>query len=126
MRVLNSFVIILFIGVCLHSTAQEKVFDDVERLVVTINGNFLEWGEKTGTFGAGIIFGYRNDDIYIVTCNHVVREKPSNKIATDILIKLKDYPGDSLEAIVTDHFDAELDIAVLKLEMNQISFDRGQ
>lgn len=66
--------------------------------------------------GAGIIFGSRDDRIYIATSNHVVRR--GSKEASDIQVALKSLPGQWFEAALTNHYDAapEVDLAVLSLK----------
>ena len=66
--------------------------------------------------GAGILFGRKDDRIYIATSNHVVRRGTTE--AQDIHVMLKGLPGQWLEASLSKHFDAnpDVDLAVLSLE----------
>jgi hypothetical protein len=61
--------------------------------------------------GAGIIFGQRGDQLYIVTAKHVVREGMQQ--AESVRVRFRWLPGESKDAKVLDDFDESLDLAVL-------------
>lgn len=63
------------------------------------------------SFGAGIIFGFGNDRIYIATANHVVRKGAQE--AQNLRVQFIWLPGESIEAQLLDHSDNNLDLAVL-------------
>ncbi|MBE9535482.1 MAG: ankyrin repeat domain-containing protein [Proteobacteria bacterium] len=88
----------------------KKSEEEVSKLIVMIQGQ-LGAGP---TIGAGFIFGREKDQIYIATANHVVRRGALN--ARDLQIKLVDLPDEFLPATLTDHFDEDLDLAVLRVE----------
>lgn len=66
--------------------------------------------------GAGIIFGRKDDRVYIATANHVVRQGTVE--AENIQIMLKGLPGQWLRVDLMKHFDANsnMDLAVLALD----------
>ncbi len=78
------------------------------RMVVMLRGNI----DDTPVFGAGIIFGFDSNNVYIVTANHVLRRGSST--AEKIVVAFHEidnlYP-----AVVQNHYSPELDIAVLSV-----------
>ena len=62
--------------------------------------------------GAGVIFAIRNDRIYIVTANHVVR--PNNVEARSVQVFFRWLPGEPFKATILNPHDANaLDLAVI-------------
>lgn len=68
----------------------------------------------TPTFGAGIIFARQKDRLYAVTANHVVRS--GGMSATDLTVKIRTAPNQSLPAHLLEPFDDRLDLAVLSID----------
>ncbi len=81
------------------------------RLVVMIAGQLGD----APTLGAGIVFARTRDKLFAVTANHVIRRGPL--LARDIKVNLKDYPDLSFSAAAAPHFDAELDVAVIEIDL---------
>ena len=83
---------IIAMGISLLGSAYAQDSNEERRqaskLVVMIKGQ-LAGGE---TIGAGIIFGFGNDRLYIVTANHVVRGGRSE--AHDIKLNFRFLPGE--------------------------------
>ena len=90
-------------------------------------------GEVNGqpVTGSGIIFGYKDDRLYIATAKHVVRRELSE--STSFAVKSKSLrPGETLAADLTTDSDPGLDLAVLvvrnvqkyKIPVETIPFDR--
>ena len=98
-----------FLGIR-RTQAQDSDTDleSTTQLIVMINViNGLE-------FGAGIIFGWDKERIYIVTANHVVRR--GSQEAQNPQIRLKALPDKPFKATLLKHADQELDLAVLSME----------
>jgi cytolethal distending toxin subunit A len=91
------------------ATSNEQAGELAQRLVVMIDGKF---GDES-TIGAGIIFDKRQDSLYIVTANHVVRHGTTD--AGDIRVRLLMLPGQRLPAKLLDAFNDQ-DLAVLRVE----------
>jgi ankyrin repeat protein len=83
--------------------AQE--LEQSSQLIVMIEGE--------NTLGAGIVFGREDDRIYIATANHVVRK---GKEARHLRVKFRGLPEKWLEARLLEHFDSDLDLAVIRVE----------
>lgn len=66
------------------------------------------------TFGAGIIFGWEKNGRYIVTADHVVRR--GEAVASNLTVTIKTKPNKFFKAMLLDHFNRDLDLAVLRLE----------
>ena len=81
----------------------------MDQLVAMITGE-LDGAE---TIGAGIVFGYGGDNLYIATANHVVRRGTTQ--AEHLKVTLRSMPGEPLTARVLDHKDLSLDLAVLEI-----------
>jgi len=66
--------------------------------------------------GAGIIFGRKDDRVYIAAANHVVRQGTVE--AENIQVMLKGLPGQWLRVDLMEHFNANsnMDLAVLALD----------
>ena len=65
------------------------------------------------TIGAGIVFGLDKGALYVLTANHVVRRGTLE--AHSLRVKLKSSPTQSLEAELLSHFDAEGDLAAIRV-----------
>ncbi len=86
---------------------------EAKQLVVMID--YQLGGEER--FGSGIIFGMKNNHLYIATANHVVREgKQEVKEAQNIRVQLKSLPSRSLPAKLLQDRDIKLDLAVISVE----------
>ena len=84
--------------------------DEATKLVVMVAGKLVD----TPTFGAGIIFGWENNGLYIVTADHVVRR--AEAAANNLTVTIKTKPNTFFKAELLDHFNRDLDLAVLRLE----------
>ena len=84
-------------------TAEERV----KPLLVMITA---QW-EDTAQNGAGIIVGHRQDRLYILTANHVVRSGPRE--AKSVVARLHGFTGETQAAKIAEDFDPTLDLAVL-------------
>jgi len=81
--------------------------EQLKQLVVMLQ---VKLGDRTFN-GAGIIFGQRGDQLYILTAKHVVREGLSQ--AESVRVRFKWLPGESKDGKVLDDADDSLDLAVL-------------
>lgn len=91
-------------------------------LVVMIERQVEIGGSTAKTYGAGILFGHKEDQAFVATANHVVR--PGTQ-AHHIRVMFRSLPGQWLEAKLTPRFDVKLDLAVLSLvglKSNGVSF----
>jgi hypothetical protein len=79
-------------------------------LVVMITGELA--GEPTA--GAGIVFGGKDGQLFIVTANHVVRR--ARHAAGSLQVQFRTLRDMPLSARLTSHFDSELDLAVLAVD----------
>ncbi|MEE8587464.1 MAG: SUMF1/EgtB/PvdO family nonheme iron enzyme [Acidobacteriota bacterium] len=68
------------------------------------------------TFGAGIIFAHTRNRLYLATANHVVRK--GLKDAQDLRLRFLSLPGEPVEAKLLEDRDADLDLAVLALDLH--------
>lgn len=95
-----------------ETLAQGPAFDAALRksLVVSISGE-LRGVEKVG---AGIIFGVEDSLMYVATANHVVRER--SDAAERVRVELHFHP-DALRAELLDNSDADMDLAVLQVDL---------
>jgi len=91
--------------------------EKIKSLIVMIEGRF---GDEV-SFGAGIIFGFQLDRIYIATANHVVRK--GTQEAQNLQVKFKWLPGESIEARLLKHSDKDLDLAVLAVVGRRLGMD---
>jgi alpha-tubulin suppressor-like RCC1 family protein len=89
-----------------QSAVPDPSREDVKRLIVRIDSTFPD---KDG-FGAGIVLGLDNDQVYIVTANHVVREGESAAIKIKVQFRgHKEQVAGQLGA----HYDIDQDLAVV-------------
>jgi hypothetical protein len=97
-------------------------------LVVQIEGKEID-GKPV--LGSGIIFGYKEDALYIATAKHVVRRELSQLAGLRVRTKSL-LPGETLAATLTSDSTPELDLAVLvvrdiqkyRIPLEKIPFDR--
>jgi alpha-tubulin suppressor-like RCC1 family protein len=89
--------------------ASDASQQEIKNLIVSIRTKF---GDKESA-GAGIIFGLDDNQIYIVTANHVVRE--GDKDGQDLRVELAFLPGKQLPAKLLSHLDLKNDLAVLSV-----------
>ncbi|MDP8990228.1 MAG: serine protease, partial [Acidobacteriota bacterium] len=89
-----------------RSQADDPSREDVKRLIVRIDSTFPD---KSG-FGAGIVVGIVNSDVYIATANHVVRE--GDKAAKEIKVQIRGYK-ESFAVRAAPQYSVELDLAIL-------------
>jgi len=109
-----------------HPQAHDPLREDINRLIVRIEAKF---GDRVG-FGAGIVVGAENDQVYIITANHVVRD--GDRQGQDVLVDFYSPRGKPLSAKLVSHFDLGHDLAVLVvpdakahgIEVNTFPFDR--
>jgi alpha-tubulin suppressor-like RCC1 family protein len=110
-----------------HPQALDPLREDIKSLIVRIETKFSD----RVSFGAGIVAGADNDQIYIVTANHVVRD--GDRPGQDLLVEFYGLRGKSLLATLATHFDAGRDLAVLVvpnakahgIDVNAFPFDRA-
>jgi alpha-tubulin suppressor-like RCC1 family protein len=108
-----------------HSQTPDPLREDIKRLIVRVQTTFPSKSED----GAGIVFGAANDQIYIATANHVVRE--GDVSGKDIQVQFRGHP-DKLVAQLTTHYSLDQDLAVLvianakahSLDADAFPFDR--
>jgi hypothetical protein len=125
---ITAFSVIAWIGLANGQASDdaEKLADTVKELVVVISGE-LDGAEISG---AGIIVGSKADRLYIATANHVVRKGARD--AQNLRVELKSLPGETFQALLQTHYDADLDLAVLrvsdvsrhKIPVETLSWDR--
>ena len=84
-------------------TGEERV----KALLVMITA---QWDDSAQN-GAGIIVGHRQDRLYILTANHVVRSGPRE--AKSVVARLYGLSGETQAAKISEDFDPALDLAVL-------------
>jgi ankyrin repeat protein len=90
--------------------------EDASHLVVMVDGRL----GGAATLGAGIVFGRKDDTLYVATARHVVRRGELE--ATDLRLRLRTQPDELLPARVAAHSDASLDLAVLAARIPQTGF----
>ena len=81
-----------------------------------LEANFSD-SQVTHQQGAGIIFGWAHDRLYIATADHVVRQRrgPKERMATNVLVSFSFLAGERIEAKILHHVDRDLDLAVLSV-----------
>ena len=72
--------------------------------------------ESDAGIGAGIIFGQKNNSVFIATANHVVRQGP--KESQNVRVQFKTSPGKWFPATIAKDYNAhrDIDLAVLRIE----------
>jgi Trypsin-like peptidase domain len=78
--------------------------------VVRITAN---WRDGSTQHGFGIVVGERNDELYIVTADHVVRGTLPDELAETISLTFFSHQGQEFEARLLGTHDADRDVAVL-------------
>lgn len=96
-----------------HDQDSNENIEEATKLIVMVEGKLA----STPTFGAGIIFGWENNALYIATADHVVRR--GEEEANDLIVKLKSQPNKFFKAVLLGHFNRDLDLAVLRIESLQ-------
>jgi S1-C subfamily serine protease len=81
--------------------------EEIKRLIVRLDLKF----EDGTRFGAGIVFGAANDEVYIVTANHVVRD--GDRPGQDVQVELYTERGKPRSGKLATHFDVDHDLAVV-------------
>jgi alpha-tubulin suppressor-like RCC1 family protein len=118
----TSVLVVLLSGTGVHPQANNPLREDIKRLIVRI--------EDGNRFGAGIIFGAANDEVYVVTANHVVRD--GDRPSQDVQVEFYAERGKHLLGKVAMHFDIDHDLAVVivpnakaqGIDVNAFPFDR--
>ena len=118
--------VVLLSGTTVHSQANNPLREDIKRLIVRIEVKF----EDGTRFGAGIVFGAANDEVYVVTANHVVRD--GDRPGQDVQLELYAGRGKHLSGKLATHFDVDYDLAVVivpnaktqGIDVNAFPFDR--
>jgi Tol biopolymer transport system component len=93
---------------------QDKESEEATQLIVMISGQLA----GAPTSGAGIIVAYEDGRLYIATANHVVRRGPFS--AESLHVQLRSQPGNQVAAQLLPHVDRDLDLAVLRVDMQAI------
>ncbi|PNG53100.1 putative oxidoreductase/HEAT repeat-containing protein [Variovorax sp. WDL1] len=92
------------------SESEERVAERKGRsLVVQISGR-LDGEDVVGT---GIVFGSNADRLYIATARHLVRQGMST--LSQPTVRLNMLPGEAIPALLLEHSDRDLDLAVLEI-----------
>lgn len=88
-----------------------QISDEVKNLVIMIDATI----EDNDSIGAGIVFRVTRDRIYIVTARHVVAKTKNDEliVASDIIIKFRQRPGEEFKAELLNPLQTGLDMAVL-------------
>ena len=108
-----------------QSQTPDPLREDIKRLIVRIEASLSSKSED----GAGIVIGADNDQVYIVTANHVVRE--GDLPAKDIRVQFRGHT-EKLPAQLATHYSIDHDLAVLTvadakthgIDGNAFPFDR--
>lgn len=128
-RIARSAITFLAATVSLCAAAQSQTPDplreDIKRLIVRVEASLPSSSQE----GAGIVIGANNDQVYIVTANHVVREGDSP--AKDIRVQFRGHT-EKLAAQLATHYSVDHDLAVLTvadakahgIDGNAFPFDR--
>ena len=127
----NSCLALTFLApMLLHSAAAQSqtpdpLREDIKRLIVPIEATL----PSRSADGAGIVVGADNDQVYIVTANHVVRE--GDQPGKNILVQFRGHT-EKVPAQLAAHFNLDKDLAVLTIanakahgiDGNAFPFDR--
>ena len=81
--------------------------------VVRITAN---WRDGSTQHGFGFVVGERNDELYIVTADHVVRGTLPDELAETIILTFFSHQGQEFQAKLLGTHDADRDVAVLLTE----------
>jgi ankyrin repeat protein len=114
--ILRAALTLLLIGIILFLSNQqinaeeaESSIDRTIALVTMVSGQLSD----SDSFGAGIIFGRKNEQVYVVTANHIVRK--GSDIARNIRVQFKNLPEETFPASLLVQANPSLDIAVLRV-----------
>jgi hypothetical protein len=118
--------LVLSPGTVAHPQAPDPLREDIKSLIVRIEAKFAD----RASFGAGIVAGAENDQIYVITANHVVRD--GDRPGQDVLVEFHSLRGKPFSAKLASHFDVGHDLAVLVvpnatahgIDVNAFPFDR--
>ena len=124
--VTTCILVVLYPREVAHPQAPDPLREDIKRLIVRIDAKL----ENKETYGTGIVVGTENDQVYIITANHVVRD--GARPGQDVRVTLRSLREKPLPAKLASHFDVGHDLAVLSvpnakahgIEMNAFPFDR--
>jgi hypothetical protein len=122
---LTFLVPMLLFTVAAQSQTPDPLREDIKRLIVRIVASLPSGLEE----GAGIVIGAENDQVYIVTANHVVRE--GDQPAKNIMVQFRGHTEKVLGQLAT-HYSIDQDLAVLTIanakahdiDGNAFPFDR--
>ena len=81
--------------------------------VVRITAN---WRDGSTQHGFGFVVGERDDDLYLVTADHVVRGTLPDELAETIILTFFSHQGQEFQAKLLGTHDADRDVAVLLTE----------
>jgi alpha-tubulin suppressor-like RCC1 family protein len=87
--------------------ARDPLRDDIKRLIVRIETKF---GDRV-SYGTGLVVGAANDQIYIITANHVVRD--GDRKSQEVTVEFYTLQGKPIKATLQSQFDPNHDLAVL-------------
>ena len=104
-------VVVLAAGFATQAAEQAPPLEPALALVVMIEGSL----RNVDTFGGGIVFAREDRKILIATANHLVRS--SGQTMQDILVRLNAAPETQLSATLLESHHADLDLAVLDVEL---------
>jgi alpha-tubulin suppressor-like RCC1 family protein len=99
--------LVLSPGAVARPQALDPLREDIKSLIVRIEAKFAD----RVSFGAGIVVGAENDQVYVITANHVVRD--GDRPGQDVLVEFRSLRGKPLPATLASHFDVGHDLAVL-------------
>lgn len=106
---------------------RDPLREDIKRLIVRIEAKFPD----RVSFGAGVVVAVENDQVYIITANHVVRD--GDRQGQDLAVEFYTLQGKPLKAKLQSQFDSSHDLAVLSvpnaqangIDGNGFTFDRA-
>ena len=120
--------LLLFFSPCAigNPQARDPLREDIKRLVVRIEAKFPD----RVSYGTGIVVGAENDQVYIITANHVVRD--GDRQGQEVVAEFYTLQGKPIKATLQSQFDPNHDLAVLTvpnakangIDPNTFSFDR--
>ena len=74
------------------------------------------WRDGSTQHGFGFVVGERDDELYIVTADHVVRGTLPDELAETIILTFFSHQGQEFQAKLLGTHDADRDVAVLLAE----------
>jgi alpha-tubulin suppressor-like RCC1 family protein len=107
--------------------ARDPLREDIKRLLVRIEAKFPD----RVSYGTGIVIGAENDQVYIITANHVVRD--GDRQGQEVAVEFYTLQGKPIKAQLQSQFDLDHDLAVLRvpnakangIDGNAFPFDRA-